>query len=81
MKRPREKRITRWATWNVTSLMGKEVEILEKYKTKQVFEARPEGTRRRGRPRKEWIQYIGEMTSIQQVKQLAGNRNGWQTQR
>ena len=45
-----------------------------------MLEARPEGTRRRGRTRKEWIQYMGEVTektgkSIQQAKQLAGNRN------
>ena len=34
----------------------------EDRKTKQVFEARPEGTIRRECPRKEWIHYIGKIT-------------------
>ena len=40
-----------------------------KKKTKQEFEARPDGRRGRGSPRKEWDQHIGEIGTFKESSQ------------
>ena len=60
-------------------LYGHMVRMDEQHKTKQVFEARTEERRRRGRPKKEWEQYVNEVArkrgkEIQEVRKLAQDR-------
>ena len=65
--------------WDVaifsTTAYGHMVRMNEQHKTKQVFEARTEERRRRGRPKKEWEQYVNEVArkrgkEIQAVRRL-----------
>jgi hypothetical protein len=63
---------------------GHVIRMGEERKTRQVLEARPQGARRRGRPRKEWENRIGELAMERgldgrQLRTLARNREAYRS--